>query len=444
MSGIRVGAKDPVAIFWGERPVSAVYHGSRLIWPDGILIAVPLNRMFLTDFAPAVAAGASVAVPLNSIVWSDFAPSIEIFDQGVVPVDPMTWTDFAPVIAAGAHVEAPADAAVWTDFAPSISISVVVAAPADALDWTDYAPVVVSGAALEVPSDETVWGDYAPGVSAGVNIAVPVDLLAWRDFGVVAGYGFSTGFSSGFNALPSAAGASVPVDALAWTDYAPTIDAEAAATREYRGSKTSGNSTSITHTFAACDVGAPASGRRVFHSIIFYSGSSRTVVGATSGGVSADYIQQRRADMGGGYNLYAVLISAPLDSGSTADVVITLNSSASLQLKGCGTYKVMGLSSITPVAATDAGYSTYGGAKSLAVDVLQGGLLFDVMMAMGGTSVDYSYISGAVTDADEPMNANHSLVCGSMELAVDELGRTVSIDVSAGTFRGARVLASFR
>jgi hypothetical protein len=217
-----------------------------------------------------------------------------------------------------------------------------------------------------------------------------------------------------------------------------------AATREYRAVKVSANSTSPTHTFSACDIGSAAVGRRVFADIVFFSLTSVTVNSATIGGVAGTVHHQKIGNMGGGYYLYAVLISAPLDSGATADVVITLNASADLQLKGCATYKVLALQSATAIDTADGSWSAAGGAKSLTVDVQDGGLLFDCQMALWPSgSPTFSYSAGATLDVQSALNGNHGIVAGSAELSADETGRTVTLGATAN-FRGSRILVSFR
>jgi len=319
-----------------------------------------------------------------------------------------------------------------------------VRVPVDSMVWSDFAAVIEATPDTGIAGDLGTWTDYAPSILTGVNVAVPVNMMDWRDF-EVSSYGFSKGFSSGFTALPSDAGPTLPTsDAMVFTDYAPTIEAESIATREFRGSKSSGNSTSATHTFAACDIGSAVVGRRVFAMVVFYATSSKTVSSATIGGNAAAVHLQHSFSMGGSYYLHVALVSAQVDTGTTGDVVITLNSSAALQLKSCGTYKVLGLQSTTPVDTAVGGWSTAGGAKDLLVDVLAGGLLFDCQMALNGTAGStYSYTAGATLDADVAINSNHSMVCGSAELTADQTNRTVTMDGTA-IFRGTRILASFR
>jgi len=322
--------------------------------------------------------------------------------------------------------------------------ALTVRVPVDAMTWADFAPEITATPDTGIAGDLATWTDYAPTILTGVNISVPPDLVDWRDF-AISGYGFSKGFSSGFNALPSDAGATLlTYDGMVLTDYAPTITAESIATREYRGSKSSGNSTSATHTFTACDFGSAIAGRYVFAVVVFYATSSKTVTGATFGGNTGLVLHQYAFSMGGSYYLHVALVAAQVDTGTTGDVVITLNSSAALQLKSCGTYKVLGLQSLTPVDTAVGGWSTAGGAKSLTADVLDGGLLFDCQMALNGTAFQsYSYTAGATLDDDVAINSNHNMVCGSAELTADETNRTVTMDCTA-IFRGTRILASFR
>lgn len=348
MADIRIGGASPAAIYYGERRVRAVYYGAIRLWPLTLTIRAPTGAAVWTDFAPGVLTGVNLAMPTDGVDWSDFAPNVEL---SVIPADVMDWLDYAPVIAAGAHLSIPADGVEWADFTPSITIPVVVRPPADAMEWADYAPVVVSGASVEVASDEAVWDDYAPSVVSGVNLAVPVSIMDWRDFGVVSGYGFSTGFNSGFTAIPGASGAAVPTDSMVLADFAPDIDA---ATQI--GFAFIGGDTELTDR----DIGAAVEDRYIFALVYGSRLGNTSLVSATIGGVTAKIHVQRTMNTNGPVYRNVALISALVPTGTTADIVPTYSATTD-NYNGAAVYRVTGLVSDD---ALDTSSSTIDGTRT--------------------------------------------------------------------------------
>lgn len=351
MSRFQAGSHEPDALRFGSTQAQALYRGTTLLWPAGVRVSVRANLAAWLDYAPSVFAGVNVGIPVDTIVWEDFEPTVEIVNEGVVPVDDMGWLDYAPVIAAGAHLSIPADGVEWADFTPSITIPVVVRPPADAMEWADYAPVVVSGASVEVPADEAVWDDYPPTISAGVNLAIPVSLMDWRDFGVVSGYGFSTGFDSGFTAIPGASGAAVPTDSMVLADFAPDIDA---ATQI--GFSFIGGDTELTDR----DIGAAAEDRYIFALVYGARLGNTSLVSATIGGVTAKIHVQRTMNTNLDRRRNVALISALVPTGTTADIVPTYSATTD-HYNGAAVYRVTGLVSDD---AVDTSSSTIDGTRT--------------------------------------------------------------------------------
>lgn len=376
MPDFRFGNRQVEAIYLGATPVTAVYFGSTQIWPSGLSIGVPVDAVVWTDFAPGVFTGVNLAIPCDSMVWTDFAPDVELGD--IIPTDGMVWTDYVPIIAAGAHLEVPGDALEWADFAPIVSISATVPAPADAMEWEDYAPVVVSGAGMEFPSDETVWEDYAPLIASGVNLAIPVSLMAWHDFGVVAGYGFSPGFSSGFNALPSAAGAGVPADAMTWHDFAPMVEAKAAAICDFLGYGGMATRSGAVHTIADFDFGEGGTIIVPVHAYRFGS-TNMSLASSTIGGVPAQIIASASGTVTG-VRAAIYLIGAEGVPSGTGDIEITMGQSTSeIAVWGAG-YRAMNLLSLVPASADNLGQTGFNASsnnsRSAIADVPEGGIFF--------------------------------------------------------------------
>jgi hypothetical protein len=402
-------------------------------------IGVPVDAVVWTDFAPAVFSGVNLALPADGMVWSDFVPDIELGD--IIPTDSVVWTDYAPVIAAGAHIEVPGDALAWADFALIVSISATVPAPADAMEWEDYAPVVVSGAGMEFPADETVWEDYAPLIASGVNLAIPSNMMAWRDFGVVAGYGFSAGFSSGFNSLPSAAGATVPVDTMWWADSAPTVEAETAAEVEYLGLSAFA-SASTSHTIAV-PFGNVDERRKIIVAVHIAAGpDTGPVLSSPSiGGVAATVFEA--GTIAGVNDVGVRWIGAEVPSGASGNVQLTFNTSTAVRL---GVWRLVSGKSLAKIDSDVLTWNGSGATRTVTTNTLRGCVQFAAASILfdGGS---FSFTSGITSSGynQSITGSSTARITGGFELiSADEADRPITLTKSGGAenWRGALVAFS--
>lgn len=210
-----------------------------------------------------------------------------------------------------------------------------------------------------------------------------------------------------------------------------------AATREYVALKSGSDGTTLTPTVTGCNIGAAAVGRYVFALFMFGAAIGRTVASATIGGVAAKVHAQKNNAQG----YYVVLLSAPLSAGATADVAVTLNTSGSVVLIRCATYRVLGLQSDTPVDTV----ATAGGSaknNNNTVDVTEDGFVIAGVAAYTGDS--NLVWTGFGEDFETTFTGNGQFTGASAEIAATASGFAFSTQSSSVNHTPATVAGSFR
>lgn len=209
-----------------------------------------------------------------------------------------------------------------------------------------------------------------------------------------------------------------------------------AVTREYRALKSASDQSAATLTVSACDIGTATVGRYVFALFFFaVDGADRTVVSATIGGVAATvHTQQNASYFTGRY--YVVLLSAPLDSGTTADVSITLNSSIACSLIRCATYKVVAMQSNTPVATVATG------STSSTISVQDDGVMIGgVFCRNGGADL---VASGWAEDFESAVTGSFKIFGASKEITATTASFAFSTANGGSSGGHAMIAGSFR
>lgn len=333
----------------------------------GVRIAAPADGLLWEDAAPAVyIGGVRVAVSVNAAEATEFAPSIQTGINLALPFDQAKWDDRAPAVGYGINVFVPADALVVAeDYAPLILTGVRLAVPGDAAEWADFSPSL--SIVVDVPGDVMVVADFVPAVAGGMSVAVPSDGMTWAEYEPSFDwYGFSNGFSNGFNAVPHGEDLAIPADAMSCSDSAPTIEAEAAVDLSYIG----------TSTTTTINTGAAAADRYVFlvlEAAAFNESSSLTMASATIGGVAATiHAQENMGILTSRFNI--AILSALVPTGTTAVVVPTYNRATAGSVQA-SSYRVTGIRSNVAVSSGSTAFTDTGSSWSRNVNVKSGGFV---------------------------------------------------------------------
>jgi hypothetical protein len=214
-----------------------------------------------------------------------------------------------------------------------------------------------------------------------------------------------------------------------------------AATLEYRALKSASNQNASTLTVSSCDIGTAAVGRHVFALVFFnHQLSVVTVPSATIGGVVAK-VHAHAIDSAGTDSRYnSVLISAPIDAGSTADISIALSGTRFCNYIRFATYKVLGLQSDTPID-TVAVETNSGSTHNYTIDVEQDG----IVIAGDNSYTTNSNVTwaGVVEDFDSAVNPGERYSGGSLEVLATAASFPFSTTTSGGR-SSAMVAGSFR
>ena len=174
-----------------------------------------------------------------------------------------------------------------------------------------------------------------------------------------------------------------------------------------------------TRTFASADLGAAASDRLVIVTVAGTRSTSMTISSATINGVSATIIAQATKG-GNSVNPTCAIIAATVPTGTSGDIVITLDVSPStLRIS---TYRASGLSSSTVHATT----TDASGSDTLDVNVPTQGL---VVAVSGQVSVGSSTWSGITERTEASVNSmlhsfadSNGLLSASTPLAISASG----------------------
>jgi len=218
----------------------------------------------------------------------------------------------------------------------------------------------------------------------------------------------------------------------------------AAATREYRALKTVASSSSRFVTATGVDIGSAAVGREVV--LVVYCKvtglSPESFVGATIGGVAATvHINVVTSTY---HNYATAIISAPLDSGSTATVELEFTSGGATYEVWIASYKVLGLLSRTATdTASNTGTTTAVASKSVTIDAVDDGLLFAGMLEYQSGPGAFA-LTGVTENYDSGVASFTAVVGGSLEVTATESNRTVTFQISSGVFYGQLVAVAFR
>lgn len=151
-----------------------------------------------------------------------------------------------------------------------------------------------------------------------------------------------------------------------------------------------------TYTFTATDIGAPSSSREVFVPIaIFHGGvATRTITGVTIGGIAATLEAQINNSTLQGF----LIARAVVPTGTTADIVVTLNANAG----SCAiaVYRVVNRTS-TSAGVSDVSSGTFSGASTslTGIDTAVNSMVFSIVMWGNTTSAQSISGLGAVVDA---------------------------------------------
>ena len=182
-------------------------------------------------------------------------------------------------------------------------------------------------------------------------------------------------------------------------------------------------------------VGGPETDRQVFVVAHWFPNVSKALVSATIGGVAATIHVQS-----GATTLGVALISAPLPSGTTATVVLTLESGAASYSSSVAAFRVTGL--VSAIAFdTDLDFAVGDTTKSVTVDLKGDGIL------LTGASLSSGAAAYGISVATELYESMPLWVGGGDEITADEAARVITFSRSGGagtTFNGALVAASFR
>lgn len=186
-------------------------------------------------------------------------------------------------------------------------------------------------------------------------------------------------------------------------------------------------------------IGAVASSRRVFMLTHWLKASTpaATLNSATIGGVAAT-IHVQSLGTTGTIGLGAAIISAPLPTGTTANVTLTFSSGSTPWI---GTYRATGLLSATAgdtISTNVIAVNPYNGTINV---TKQGILLFGATIF--GDAPDYT-VSGATENYESLIGGNLKALGSMLNITTTEAGHAVSISRASDNFDAAIVAAAFR
>lgn len=218
-----------------------------------------------------------------------------------------------------------------------------------------------------------------------------------------------------------------------------------AASQVYRGYVKVKSSTSPTITLSNVPIGPASADRVVVLAISSTTATSeRALNSVTIGGVPAAIHVQRRGITQPSIYGGAVIASAPLSVGVTANVVLAFTGGSSFYTASVGAFSATGLSGAAP--ATASSLISVQPSISAGIDVQQGGVLFASL-----TAYDYNYVGIVAQGITNRFDARGgapeavALVGASSDIAATQFSRSVIFSQTGGSaFNGVLAVAAFR